>query len=123
MNNQVPPIALLPNFLVQWKVLQSFRKQVTSSYFVTFWPTWHKNNLSECTQKDNTYCKVSEGEGVVFALKLISRKPSSLLTHAWPSLGTERFLLSLLTSRKSVFPLDPPAMKTYIGQSEFTSRM
>ncbi|KAG0602811.1 hypothetical protein M758_1G056100 [Ceratodon purpureus] len=28
INNQVPPIALLPNFLVQWKVLQPFRKQV-----------------------------------------------------------------------------------------------
>ncbi|KAG0566383.1 hypothetical protein KC19_7G059900 [Ceratodon purpureus] len=28
INNQVPPIVLLPNFLVQWKVLQPFRKQV-----------------------------------------------------------------------------------------------
>lgn len=28
MNIQVPPIALLPNFVVQWKVLKPFRKQV-----------------------------------------------------------------------------------------------
>jgi hypothetical protein len=28
MSNQVPPVALLPNLLVQWKILQPFQKQV-----------------------------------------------------------------------------------------------